>query len=87
FTVRENPWSFDGVLGPGQKNLDLNVAKFFKITERFKLEFKMEAYNVSNTFTGRNPSTSVTSSTFGRVTLQARGVRGREFQYNIRLHF
>lgn len=87
FEVRTNPITYPGVLGPGLKNLDFNLAKSFELTERFRLELKMEAYNLTNTFNGRNPSTSVTSGNFGRVTQQARGQLGREFQYNIRLHF
>ena len=47
----------------------------------------MEAYNVANTFTAANPNTTVTSSLFGRVTSQLTGVNGREFQYNLKLHF
>ena len=87
FVVRSNPKSYPGVQAPGLKNLDLNIAKFFNITESVKVELKLEAYNISNTFTGRLPSTSVTSSNFGVVTRQARGTLGREMQYNIRLHF
>ena len=74
-------------LGPGYKNLDVTLAKFFKVTERFRLEFKMEAYNVSNTFEGADPVLSVTSSTFGRVLSQQSGITGRQFQYNLKLHF
>lgn len=87
FKVRTNPFTYPGVLGPGLKNLDINLAKSFQIDERFRLELKMEAYNVSNTFTGANPTTNITSGNFGRVTSQAAGQLGREFQYNIRLHF
>ena len=87
FTPRTNPKWFPGILGPGYKNMDLTLAKFFKLTERFQLELKMESYNVSNTFTGANPDTTVTRSTFGRVTAQATGINGREFQYNLKLHF
>ena len=87
FKVRTNPKSFAGVQAPGMKNLDLNVAKFFNVTERVRVELKLEAYNISNTFTGRDPSTNVTSSNFGVVTRQARGTLGREMQYNIRIHF
>jgi hypothetical protein len=87
FTPRTNPKWFPGVLGPGYKNMDVTLAKFFQVTERFKLEFKMEAYNVSNTFTAANPNTTVTASTFGRTTAQLVGVNGREFQYNLKLHF
>ena len=63
------------------------MAKFFKVTERIQLEFKLEVYNLSNTFSGADPSTSVTSASFGRVTAMAAGVGGREMQYNMRLHF
>ena len=87
FTPRTNPKWFPGILGPGYKNMDVTLAKFFRITERFKIELKMETYNLSNTFTGANPSLSVTSSTFGRVLSQVSGINGREFQYNLKLHF
>jgi len=87
FTPRTNPKWFPGILGPGYKNMDATLAKSFSLTERFKLEIKMEAYNVSNTFTGANPNLSVTSSTFGRVLTQVSGINGREFQYNLKLHF
>lgn len=87
FTPRTNPKWFPGIVGPGYKNMDVTLAKFFQVTERFRLEFKMESYNVSNTFTGANPNTTVTSSLFGRVTGQLSGVNGREFQYNLKLHF
>ena len=87
FTPRINPWFYPGILGPGYKNLDVTLAKFFRITERFRVEFKMEAYNVSNTFEGADPVLSVTSSTFGRVLSQQSGITGRQFQYNLKLHF
>ncbi|MEX2264931.1 MAG: carboxypeptidase regulatory-like domain-containing protein [Bryobacteraceae bacterium] len=87
FTPRTNPKWLPGILGPGYKNMDLTLAKFFQLTERFRLEFKMEVYNVSNTFTGANPDLTVTRSTFGRVTTQPTGINGREFQYNLKLHF
>jgi len=87
FTSRVNPWFYPGIVGPGYKNLDLTLAKFFPITERFRLEFKMEAYNVSNTFDAADPSLNVTSSTFGRVVSQQSGIIGRQFQYNLKLHF
>jgi len=87
FKVRTNPKSYPGVQGPGYKCMDFNLAKFFHITERIRLEFKMEVYNLSNTFSGANPSTDVTSSAFGRVTTMRAGTLGREMQYNMRLHF
>ncbi len=87
YRVRTNPKSYPGVQGPGYKNVDLNLSKFFRITERIRLEFKMEAYNLSNTFSGANPNTTVTSAAFGKVTALAAGTKGREMQYNMRIHF
>jgi len=87
FKVRSNPRTHAGVQGPGYKSLDVSLAKFFRLTERFRVEFKMEAYNISNTFAGADPSTDVTNSAFGRVTRMAAGTKGREMQYNMRIHF
>jgi hypothetical protein len=87
FTPRTNPKWFPGIVGPGYKNMDMTLAKSFQLTERFRLELKMEGYNISNTFTGANPDLTVTRSTFGRVLSQVSGINGREFQYNLKLHF
>jgi len=87
FTVRTNPKTIPGIIGPGFKNLDLTLGKFFTLTERFRLELKMEAYNVSNTFNAADPSTAISNANFGRVSQQAPAYYGREFQYNLKLHF
>ena len=87
FTVRSNPKTIPGILGPGFKNLDLTLGKFFVLTERYRLELKMEGYNISNTFNAADPSTSISSANFGRVSQQAPAYFGREFQYNLKLHF
>ncbi len=87
FRVRTNPRSYPGVQGPGYKNVDLNLAKFFRLTEKIQLEFKMEAYNLMNTFSGADPSTDVRNSAFGRVIRMAAGTQGRELQYNARIHW
>ena len=34
--------------GPGAWNFDLSMGKTFAVTERFKLEFRAEAYNIFN---------------------------------------
>jgi hypothetical protein len=49
--------------GPGQKNLDLSVFRDFPIGERFKLQFRAEAFNISNTPWFNNPGATVTSAT------------------------
>jgi hypothetical protein len=85
FTPRTNPWQYEGVTGPRTWGVDLTLAKFFPITERVRIEFRMEGYNVTNSFIPNMPNTDVLSSAFGRSTTQ--GNLGREFQYTARIHF
>lgn len=84
FTRRSNPWFVDGVRGPYFSNLDLTLNKKFNITEKLALEFRMEAYNLTNSFMGANPSTDVNSGSFGQVNTQLATQSGRELQYSAR---
>ncbi|MBI3278354.1 MAG: carboxypeptidase regulatory-like domain-containing protein [Acidobacteria bacterium] len=87
FTRRSNPLQYPGVLGPRFSNLDLTLAKEFKVTERVGFELRMEAYNATNSFMGDNPVTNINSGQFGRVVAQKRGYFGRQFQYSGRLRW
>jgi len=87
FTPRSNPWDFDGLYGPGVFNMDLSLTKDFQIVERVKLQLKMDAFNLLNNLSWGNPSTSVTSSNFGRITNQANLTYGRRIQLGARLEF
>jgi len=84
FTRRANPWDFDGLRGPFYSNLDMTVSKNVPITEGLRLELRMEAYNLSNSFMGQNPITDVNSGSFGAITAQLATHSGREFQYSAR---
>jgi hypothetical protein len=85
FTPRTNPWQYEGLTGPRYINLDTTLSKVFAIRERLKLEFKVEAYNLTNTFIASDPDVNVTSSTFARELNQLN--TGREIQYTLRLLF
>ena len=85
FTPRTNPFQYDGLTGPGNWNLDTTLSKNFKLTERFKLEFRLEGYNLTNSVMPGNPGLRVLSAMFGRVNTQVN--YGREVQYTLRLHF
>jgi hypothetical protein len=87
FTRRSNPLWYEGVTGPGFRNIDMTLQKEFPITERVRFELKMEAYNFTNSFNGANPSTDVNSSVFGRVVQQAAGYYGRQLQYSGRFRW
>jgi hypothetical protein len=84
FTRRTNPLIVDGLRGPSFRNLDLTLNKKFDITEKLALEFRLEAYNLTNSFMGRNPSVNPTDGAFGAVTQQLATHTGREFQYSAR---
>ncbi len=84
FTRRTNPWFVDGVRGPYFSNVDMTFNKKFDITEKVALEFRMEAYNLTNSFMGADPSTDVNSGSFGQVNTQLATQSGREWQYSAR---
>jgi hypothetical protein len=49
--------------GPGLFNLDLSLFRNFAVTERFKLQFRAEAFGVTNTPVFANPAATVSSAT------------------------
>jgi hypothetical protein len=79
--------------GPGVVNLDASLFRTFKLTERFQLQFRAEAFNVSNTPHFANPNGNVNSSNFGKVLSTQSGTgrdafgRSREFRFGLRLSF
>ena len=87
FTPRTNPYQFDGMTGPILWNVDGTVSKTFPIKERYKVEFRFEAYNLTNSLMWANPNMTPGNALFGRSTAQAQGNRGREMQYTLRLQF
>jgi len=56
-----------GPRGPGYVNLDASLAKRFKINHRFAAEFRVEAFNATNTPHFNNPGNTLGSATFGQV--------------------
>ncbi|HME07621.1 MAG TPA: carboxypeptidase regulatory-like domain-containing protein [Bryobacteraceae bacterium] len=54
--------------GPGQTNLDLSLAKHFKVGERFDGELRLDAFNVFNHTEFKNPDTTITDATFGQIS-------------------
>jgi hypothetical protein len=55
--------------GPSRTNLDLEIAKVTSIwREKAKVEFRAEFFNILNSVQFRDPSTSITSGTFGQIS-------------------
>jgi len=69
-----NPIGTDGLLrrnyldGPGSKNIDLAIARTFNMTERYRVEFRAEATNAFNMVNLSNPTGSLNSAQFGKIT-------------------
>ncbi len=87
FTPRTNPWQYSGITGPIFWNTDATVSKFFPFKERYKFEFRFEAYNLTNSLMWANPNMTPGNQLFGRSTAQAATNRGREMQYTLRFMF
>ncbi|MBL8233725.1 MAG: TonB-dependent receptor [Bryobacterales bacterium] len=85
FTPRTNPFQYEGLTGPNFWQLDSTLSKNFPVTERFKLELRLEGYNLTNSVMPGNPVLNVLSTQFGGITSQVN--YGREVQYTLRLHF
>jgi hypothetical protein len=85
FTPRRNPYQYEGITGPSFWNIDAALSKTFQIADRYSLECRLDAYNLTNSFMPGPVDMNVYSSRFGRSVDQAN--RGRELQYSVRLRF
>ena len=56
------------LVGPGTFNVDISANKYFRFTERWKLQYRAEFFNGFNHTNLNNPNTTVTDSSFGRIT-------------------
>lgn len=56
------------ILGPGEQNWDIAAIRNFKISERFRLQFRGEFFNAFNHVNFNAVDTNVDDSTFGRLT-------------------
>ena len=76
--------------GPGQKNVDLSIVKFIPVTERTKMEFRAEMFNVFNFVNFANPISSFTTgtasyNTLGQIVSTSTGPR--VIQFALKLSF
>jgi hypothetical protein len=72
--------------GDKMRVLDFSILKNFQVTERYRLQFRAEAFNLPNTPSFNNPSTNIdTPATVGRVT-STRSDR-RIIQFGLKLNF
>lgn len=72
------------VRGPGLAHFSMSIQKYFPLTEKYRLEFRSEIYNLTNTPIFQSPVRSVASATFGEIS-SAQGERN--IQLGLKLYF
>ncbi len=61
YTPRSNPWCYNGLDGPGAFFSDMTLTKKFNVTAKYRIEARVEAYNVFNKVVWDNPDLNLSS--------------------------
>ena len=87
---------FNSLYGPGRVNWDFGLFRIFQVTEKVKMEFRLESFNFTNTPKFGNPGANVSNiqfntdntirnlNGFGEITSAS---EERQFSLGIRLSF
>jgi hypothetical protein len=89
-TARFGNSSFDSIRGPGYGNLDFGLFRTFEIQDRLKMQFRVEALNLTNHPNFSNPDSGVTDPNFGLISSTNPGSRliaERYFRIGIKTMF
>jgi hypothetical protein len=73
--------------GPGAYRLDMNLIKRIRINERFNLQLGIVGQNILNHEVFANPTASINSASFGRITASAAGFGPRILAAQFRVNF
>jgi len=57
----------NALVGPAQWSLDAAISRVFRFGEVKRMEFRVEAFNVTNSFIPDNPNLTLTSNIFGQI--------------------
>jgi hypothetical protein len=75
------------IRSPGLVNFDLMLAKNFPITESIRLDFRAEAFNLTNTPAFSFPGATVGTAQFGVIGSTLPGTDARQIQFALKLSF
>jgi hypothetical protein len=99
--VRFGTAGFNILRGPGMVNADLGLHREFRVQERYRVQLRMEAFNITNTPHFANPSTNISNRQLnpdgsfrggvaeisGTKTYGREGVDMRAIRFALRLSF
>lgn len=72
------------IFGPGTIQWDMSLSRRFQVRERYQVDMRAEFFNIMNHGNWSNPTTSITSGTFGQITSFG---SPRQIQLGLKLHF
>jgi hypothetical protein len=75
------------VRGPNIRNTDFSLFKDTAITDRWNMEFRAEAFNLTNTPHFGLPNTSANATAFGQITNTLLSPEPRQLQFAVKLKF
>jgi hypothetical protein len=81
--------------GPGEFRIDAGLTRIFAFRERYTLQFRAEALNLTNTPIFSNPDTGFTDGNFGYITntvssgtgVNGWNTEGRALQVSVKIKF
>jgi hypothetical protein len=72
------------LIGPGYQDIDMSLMKNFRLSEKAKLQFRAEVFNLFNHTNYHVPEYRLDLPNVGRYT---EAEEGREFQFALKLLF
>ena len=77
----------NALYGPHFRHVDLSAFKDFNVTESKLIQFRAEAFNISNTPSFANPNATIGNGQYGQITGLNVNYTPREFQFVLKLLF
>ena len=78
---------YNQFVGPSNWGIDAAVSRTFNVREMQRLEFRAEAFNLTNSFMPGNPATAINGNTFGVLRTQSTTVTSRVLQFALKYVF
>ena len=83
----EGDAGYNSLRGPNWFSLDTGVSKTFKLTERYNLDFRAEAFNILNHPNLGLPNSSIVPGRNTPATISTVASIQRVMQFALKLHF